>query len=88
MVAQIRARRAPGLVGEGHEGVGVSWFFHEALARVLYRGCVGFASKRGASTACGLSKRAASTACELSFDATAVSRSTSGPDLYAIDAAR
>ena len=41
MVAQIRAGSAPGLVGEGHEGVGVSWFFHEALARVFYRGCAG-----------------------------------------------
>ena len=41
MVAQIRARRAPGLITERHEGVGVSWFFHEALARVFYRGCAG-----------------------------------------------
>ena len=79
MVAQIRARRAPGLVGEGHEGVGVSWFFHEALARVLYRGCAGLGSKRAASTAYELSQ---------TLHATAVRREPRCPEPYAIDAAR
>ena len=79
MVAQIRARRAPGLVGEGHEGVGVSWFFHEALARVLDGGCAGFASKRAASTAYELSQ---------TLHATAVRREPRCPEPYAIDAAR
>ena len=79
MVAQIRARRAPGLVGEGHKRIRVPRLLDEALARVFYRGCAGLGSNRAASTAYELSQ---------TLHATAVRREPRCPEPYAIDAAR
>ena len=88
MVAQIRARRAPGLVGEGHEGVGVPRLLDEALARVFYRGCAGLRVTNRVERVRALETSHVDGVRVLLQRHRRESRAASTAKLYAIDAAR
>ena len=86
MVAQIRARRAPGLVGEGHEGVGVPWFFHEAFPCIFDGRCAGLRVTNRVERARALETSRVDGVRVLLQRHRRESRAASTAELYAIDA--